>query len=121
MKTFKIFSIVVFMAFLMMGIENPVFSQKARTTDTLSIKTSAVCGMCKERIEKYMAFEKGVKSAVLDSETKVLKVVYKTARTDKDKLKKAVTKIGYDADDMIAEEKAYSKLPACCKKGVKPH
>jgi len=87
----------------------------------VKIQTSAICGMCKERIEGNMAFEKGVKSVSLDDETKIVTITYKTDKTDPDKLRKAISKLGYDADDVDADPKAYAKLPACCKKDVAPH
>ncbi len=87
----------------------------------IEIQTSAICGMCEERIETNMAFEKGVKSVELDDETKIVTIVYKTAKTDPDKLRKAISKLGYDADDVAADPDAYEKLPACCKKDVAPH
>lgn len=89
--------------------------------DTVEIKTSAVCNMCKERLEHDMAFEKGVKSVTLDNETKVLTIVYKPGKTTEEDLKKAITKIGYDADEMQADKKAHDRLPACCQKGIDPH
>lgn len=89
--------------------------------DTIEIKTSAVCNMCKERIEHDMAFAKGVKSVYLDNDTKVLTIVYKTSKTNTKELKKAVTKVGYDADEMLADQKAHDRLPACCQKGTEPH
>jgi mercuric ion binding protein len=89
--------------------------------DTVEIKTSAVCNMCKERLEHNMAFEKGVKSVELDNDTKVLAITYKTNKTNEEELKKAVTKIGYDADELMADQKAHDRLPACCQKGTEPH
>jgi len=89
--------------------------------DTVEIKTSAVCNMCKERLEHNMAFEKGVKSVELDNDTKVLIITYKTNKTNEEELKKAVTKIGYDADELMADQKAHDRLPACCQKGTEPH
>jgi periplasmic mercuric ion binding protein len=89
--------------------------------EKVSIQTSAVCGMCKERLEKNMAFEKGVKSVSLDDKTKILTIEFRSGKTDKEKLKKAITKIGYDADDLVADQKAHDKLPACCQKGNEPH
>ncbi len=84
-------------------------------TNEIKIKTTAQCSMCKERIETALAFEKGVKSSSLDIETKVLTVVYKYSKTNPEKIRIAVTKLGYDADDMKKNEKAYSALPGCCK------
>ena len=97
-------------------ITNTAKAQDA-TTSELKIKTSAVCGMCKATIEKYMAFEKGVKKSVLDVDSKILTVSYNPQKTTPEKLRVAVTKSGYDADGLKADPKAYKKLDDCCKKG----
>ena len=86
-------------------------------TAEIKIKTSATCDMCKETIEKYVAFEKGVKKVTLDVSTKVATVIYNPQKTTPEKIRLAITKSGYDADDMKADEKAYNKLDDCCKKG----
>lgn len=83
---------------------------------TVQFKTSAVCDMCKTRIEKSLAYEKGVQSAVLDVPTKVLTVTYKADKTTPAALRTAVQKTGYDADDLTADARAYNRLPDCCKK-----
>ncbi len=98
-------------------IANTAKAQDA-TTAELKIKTSAVCDMCKERIEKYVAFEKGVKKSNLDVESKILTVTYNPQKTTPEKIRLAVSKSGYDADDVPADKKAYKKLDACCKKGA---
>ena len=82
---------------------------------TVQIKTTAECDMCKARIEKEMGFVKGVKKAELDLATKVLTVTYLTKKTSLDEIRKAISKIGYDADDVKAENKAFKKLPECCQ------
>lgn len=95
---------------------NSVKAQDA-TTAELKVKTSAVCGMCKETIEKFMAFEKGIKKSSLDVDSKILTVTYNPQKTTPEKIRLAVSKSGYDADDVKADEKAYKKLDGCCKKG----
>ena len=79
-------------------------------------KTSAVCDMCKARIEKSLAYEKGVQSAVLDVPSQVLTVTYRADKTSPDALRTAVQKTGYDADNVTADARAYNRLPDCCKK-----
>lgn len=86
---------------------------------TIKIKTSAVCDMCKETLEKAMAYEKGVKESNLDVDSKILTVTYNSKKTSPEKIKLAVTKAGYDADEMPADAKAYDVLDACCKKDAK--
>lgn len=88
--------------------------------ETVKIKTSSQCDECKERIEEALAFEKGVKTADLDVETKIVTVTYKKGKTSPEKIRKAISKVGYDADDVAADKKAYAKLDACCKKPDDP-
>ena len=80
------------------------------------IKTSAVCDMCKETIEKAMAYEKGVKESELDVDTKVLTVKFDPKKTSLAKIRTAVVKTGYDADGLQADEKGYNNVNPCCKK-----
>jgi mercuric ion binding protein len=87
----------------------------------VKIKTSAICEMCKERIERNLAFEKGIKESNLDLKDKVITVKYNPKKTDVSKIKANISKTGYDADEVTADEKGYNKLPSCCKKGGMKH
>lgn len=107
---------VLFLA-LLAGV---TFSQEKKKTDLIDIKTSAQCEMCKTRIETALAYEKGVVKPNLDLETKVLTVSFKTAKTNPDKIRNAIAALGYDADAVPADPKAYAGLPPCCKKPDDP-
>jgi cation transport ATPase len=93
-----------------------VFSAQAQVK-TIGIQTSAICEMCKDRLEKDLTFEKGVKSVNLDLETKVLNIAYMDGKTNPDALRKRVTLVGYHADSLKRDPKAYEKLDPCCKDG----
>ena len=114
---------VISFLFLNVSIAQEVekVEKKESKVEVVEIQTSAVCKMCKKILEHDISFAKGVKSVKLDDKTKVLTVIYKKGKTDKEKIKKAITKSGYDADDMIADPKAYKALPECCKKFNDPH
>ena len=100
----------------------PVAATTAKKgTETVQFKTSAVCDMCKARIEKSMAYEKGVQAANLDVPSKVLTVSYNPAKTTPAALRTAVLKTGYDADEATADARAYDRLPDCCKKTAAAH
>ena len=90
-------------------------------TDTVTIKTSARCDDCKERIESRLNFTKGIKSAKLNMDTKAVVVIYDSEKTNLEAIKTAITKAGYDADEMPADLKAYNRLPKCCQKDASPH
>jgi len=83
----------------------------------VEIKTSAICDMCKNTIERDLAFEKGVESAELDVDTKIVTVEFNTKKTSSDKIRTRITKVGYNADDKKRDTKAYAKLPKCCQDG----
>lgn len=93
---------------------NVAFAQK--TIETVKIKTSAVCDMCKEAIEKQLAFTKGVTAATLNVETAIATVSFKSGKTSVEAIRTAINQIGYDADDSPADPKAYENLHGCCKK-----
>ena len=88
----------------------------ADTPKTVKIKTSANCEMCKARLEKNVAFVKGVKDVNLDLADKVMTVSYNPKKVSVDKIKKAITDTGYDADELQKNETSHSKLPSCCQK-----
>jgi mercuric ion binding protein len=81
-----------------------------------NIKTSAVCDMCKETLEKAMAYEKGVKKSDLNVESKIFTVTFDPKKTSLQKIRIAITKVGYDADGLAADKNAYDNLNPCCKK-----
>jgi mercuric ion binding protein len=94
----------------------PAFLLPAQSsTDTVTIRSSVVCETCKETIEHDLSFEKGVKSVHVNLDSATVIVVYQPARTSPDKIRTALTRVGYDADSLKADPKAYRKLPDCCK------
>jgi periplasmic mercuric ion binding protein len=120
MNAFQNYSVFV-LIFLFLSVSPQVFGQKKQASETIEIKTTAVCGMCKDRIEKAMAFEKGVKNAHVNLATKILTVTYQAGKTDPAKIRAAVAAVGYDADEVPASPEAYEALPACCRKDVPSH
>lgn len=108
-------NILILIAFLSFGILN-AYAQKEKKWETVTIKTSAVCWMCKDNIEGALAYEKGVKSADLDVESKMVKVKYNPKKTDAGRIRKAIALSGYDADDVPRDPKAFDNLDDCCKK-----
>lgn len=111
------FFLILFLASLLIS---PGISAKGDKFEEIKIRTSSQCDMCKERIEEALAFEKGVKKSELDLETHIVTVSYNKEKTRPEDIRKAIAKAGYDADDVKADPRAYSKLPACCKKPEDP-
>jgi copper chaperone CopZ len=115
MKTIKAITIMITMILFSAGSVN---AQEVIKNAEVKIKTSAVCEMCKETLEKNLAFEKGIKKSVLDVDSKIITVTYNPQKISPDQIRKAIAKTGYDADDVPAVKKAHDKLDDCCKKGA---
>jgi periplasmic mercuric ion binding protein len=98
-----LFSVITFLCFA----QNKNISEQ-------TIKVTGLCGDCKERIETA-ADIKGVKSAVWTAETQSLKVIFRNDKTTIDKIKQSIAAVGYDTEELKGNEKAYQKLPTCCK------
>lgn len=111
----KVITIMMICIAVLANSLNAQEKKEAKKLEELKIKTSSQCSMCKETIEKAMAFEKGVKTSELNLKTKILTVTYNPAKTTADKIRLAIGKVGYDADDVKADEAAYHKLPKCCQ------
>jgi mercuric ion binding protein len=105
-----------FLFLFMAGLSLSVSAQQKKPV-TVKIQTpGALCDECKKRIEDYMKYEDGVTKVVVYPRSKYTMVTYLADRTNIENIKTAIANIGYDADDVKANEEAYKKLPKTCKK-----
>lgn len=82
-----------------------------------TIKTpNALCQVCKTRIENYLKRYDGVAEATVNYRKEETRVKYLTDRINIEEIKAAIANVGYDADDVLAAEDAYKRLPLSCKK-----
>jgi len=58
---------------------------------------------------------KGVKMYTLDEKSMSILVYYNPKKTNLETIRTAISKIGYDADDVKADPAGYEKLDSCCK------
>ena len=105
--------------FLLSLLSNTASAQK--TVFKAVLKTSISCDHCKqcetcgELLEKTLIKEKGVQMITLDEKASTITVIYNSKKTDIATIKNAVSKMGYDADDVKADPEGYKNLDACCK------
>lgn len=83
--------------------------------DTLVVKSSLVCAMCEETLTEGLKFEKGVLDLGFNLEENLIMVVYNTRKTKPEKLKVAISRLGYKADEVLPVPEAYQNLHECCK------
>ena len=81
-------------------------------TDT--VKVWGNCDECKNKIEKA-AEKAGAASANWSDETYLLVVNYDAAKTSSLDIQKSIAAVGYDTQDVKADDAAYKKLPKCCQ------
>ena len=92
-------------------------AQPVKPQLTAKIKTPTVgCEECKKRIETYVLRYDGVMTINVNWRAKLTTIKYLTDRTNIEELKTAIANIGYDADDIPANEEYYKMLPKGCKK-----
>lgn len=98
-----------------------VFSQNKKT-ETIIVKTNILCDHCKQcescggRFDREIPFIKGVKDFSFDEKTMTISLTYNIKQTSPDKLREAISNIGFDADDVKADAKAVARLDDCCRK-----
>jgi mercuric ion binding protein len=90
------------------------------TVKDTSITVYGNCSSCKKAIEKAAKSVKGVKTASWDKKKKILNIQYDISETSLNTIEKAIIDIGYDTENMRAEESVYNELHECCKYDRKP-
>lgn len=70
--------------------------EKKNEKKEITFDVSMTCDNCKKKIEKNIAFEKGVSDMKVDLPAKTVMVVYQANKTDQEKLQKAIEKLGYE-------------------------
>ena len=98
------------------------FAQEGKKNEKAVIKTNIYCDHCNECETCGLNFRDnmlkiiGVKMYKLDLEKMTLTVYYNGKKTNLQKIKTAISKLGYDADEIKADTISYENLDGCCKK-----
>lgn len=76
------------------------FAQEAKNKkEKVTFKVEGMdCNNCVKKIEKNIAFEKGVTDLKCDLSTRTAEVTYRTDKTSTDKLTTAFKKLGYEVN-----------------------
>lgn len=91
-------------------------NEKAVIQTTIDCDHCKVCETCGQNFQENLYKIKGLKMYELDEKAMTLTVFYNGKKTTLNEIKTAITKLGYDADEMKADAEAYEKLDGCCKK-----
>lgn len=111
--------IIIFVAFLI--ATQIVSAQKSPKRQTIIIKTPTSCDHCKlcetcgGKLEAELVFVKGIQLVTYNEKNQTTTVVYWTNRITPEKIRKEISLLGFDADEMKADSNGYKKREACCK------
>lgn len=100
--------LVVFACLTSMGFAQKPKAEKKK--ETVTIRLDEMCQMCVNKIDNYIAFEKGVTALDIDKEKMSVNVTYWANKTDTTQLKKAFTKVKLNVEEMkMVEEPKVEK------------
>jgi periplasmic mercuric ion binding protein len=123
----KAFSLSLLAIFSFVTVSFAQYQQTQKVSGKAVIKTPTVlCDKCKDRVEFFIGHTEGVTSVKVNIRQKTTTVTWLNDRTTLENIKVAIANLGFDADDIEAEETAFKMLPKECKlqietaKAVKP-
>jgi copper chaperone CopZ len=110
MKTFSLSILAIFC------VITASFAQYQKVSGKAVIKTPTVlCDKCKDRVEFFISHTEGVTSVKVNTRQKTTTVTWLNDRTTLENIKVAIANLGFDADDIEAEESAFKRLPKECR------
>ena len=90
-------------------------TDKPTKVKEVTYTVSAVCGMCKDRIEKELNYTKGVVFCEVDLDAGNVTVKYKVKHLTAEGVRDLIVNLGYTTDGVKGNEEGYNSLPECCK------
>ena len=90
-------------------------AQQKTTAKAIISTPGMICEECKAKIEQSLFKQYGILSYKADLKKKNVTVSWLTDRSDIEQIKTMIANVGFDADDVTAEEFAYKKLSPTCK------
>ena len=93
---------------------NTIATETTNGIATSTFKVWGNCEMCKETIESSLKVD-GISKSDWNAESKMITVVYDSAKISLDQIQKNIASVGYDTDKYRGNDKAYSELADCCQ------
>ena len=88
---------------------------EVKGAETVVIQTNAYSAKSDAIFKENLPFVKGVKEIKYDEKSYQIAVAYDPKKTNPEAIRAAISKLGFNADQVKADEKARAKLPAECK------
>ena len=112
----KAFSLGLLAFFCFTTVSFAQYQQTQKVSGKAVIKTPTIlCEKCQEKVEFFISHTEGVSSVAVNIRKKTTTVTWLNDRTTLENIKTAIANLGFDADDIEAEEYAFKRLPKECK------
>ena len=112
----KAFSLGLLAFFCFTTVSFAQYQQTQKVSGKAVIKTPTIlCEKCQEKVEFFISHTEGVSSVAVNIRKKTTTVTWLNDRTTLENIKTAIANLGFDADDIEAEEYAFKRLPRECK------
>lgn len=117
----KIFKIILLSAIAFTSVEGFATAESNAVkivhndVETQKFKVYGNCGMCKKTIESALKGVDGIKNATWNVETKMMEVTFDAHEITLLEIKEKIAEVGYDTEEVRADEDVYNELPGCCQ------
>ena len=102
--TLKVFAVAM-IALFTFGTTMNAQDKKAKATEEVTFSVPIDCPNCKKKLESVLPHEAGVKDLKVDLENQTVWFKYQSDKTNKENLKKAIEKQGYEVKEITPAEK----------------
>ena len=75
-------------------------NKKGAKEERVVFSVNMHCQNCERKIKKNIPYEKGVKDLTTDLAKQLVTITYRPDKTDKDKLKRSIEKLGYTCKEV---------------------
>lgn len=100
-------------------ISTSVLSQEKKAQIVINTPTKCnhckICETCGQKLETDLYYVRGIKIVEYNEKDQTTTIVYKPKLINPDRIREEIAKLGFDADDVKADDIAYEKRDRCCK------
>jgi len=93
---------IIFAVVFLLGIQTVSAQVKKEATkdETVVFSVNIDCHSCEQKIVKNIPYERGVKDVDTNLEKQLVTIKFQSGRTDKNKLKKSIEKLGFTCEEV---------------------
>lgn len=94
-----------FLTLIFLSVTLTVCAQGKTRKTSATIKSTVECELCKVNVEKHLSKVKGIRKVKADYQLHQIEIVYNSRKISLQEIKKIISDLGYDADDVPANNR----------------